>query len=123
MSGGPVLNERGEVIGLVSRSIAPNEGETAGVGWAACFSLMPWLPAWLPTVDPDNPTWRLGWAVRRPSPWSLHGFYENAAEARAEAQTIAEGYEVAFGSARIGTDSFVARSQSRPPFFGPVDYT
>jgi serine protease Do len=54
MSGGPVFNTRGEVIGIVSRSLPPSEGKP-GIGSAACLSMMPWLRTWVPTVD--EPHW------------------------------------------------------------------
>lgn len=110
MSGGPVLNEAGEVVGIVSRSLAPEPGSSVGVGWAACFMLMPGLTSWMPTVDPDNPCWRLGWAVVRNAPWSLGGFFESQAQAEAACATMGEGYGVAYGSNLIGTDNFTSRS-------------
>jgi serine protease Do len=40
MSGGPVFNSNGEVIGIVSRSILP-ENDGPGIGFAACLYLLP----------------------------------------------------------------------------------
>ncbi len=40
MSGGPVVNESGNVIGIVSRSLLP-DGELPGAGWATCLTLIP----------------------------------------------------------------------------------
>jgi serine protease Do len=75
MSGGPVFNSSGEVIGLVSRAMEVSSDELGnGVGWATCFSSIPYLGDLVPTLDPTNPRWRRGWAVVRPDPWHLAGF-------------------------------------------------
>jgi len=106
MSGGPVFNQKGEVIGIVSRSIAP-DGEDVGHGYGACFQLMPWIRRFLPTVDPSNPCWRLGWAVIRSKPWHLAGFFRSEEEALPHMKTLGPDYQVIFGSNRIGTENFV----------------
>lgn len=61
MSGGPVFNSSGEVIGVVSRSIEP-DGDF-GVSYATYFDLIPSFEDLTPTIDLDNPMWRRGWAV------------------------------------------------------------
>jgi S1-C subfamily serine protease len=40
MSGGPVFNRDGYVVGIVSLSLEPGEG-AKGVGYATCLSLIP----------------------------------------------------------------------------------
>lgn len=106
MSGGPVFNEHGEVVGIVSRSYV-GDATNPGVGWGACFELMPWLSQWLPSVDPLNPRQRKGWAALRRAPWTMAGFFETEAEARAEAERLGAEYEAVCGSNVIGTDDFV----------------
>jgi serine protease Do len=54
MSGGPVFNESGEVVGLVSLSIAPEKSGEPGHAWFACFQLIPEFVPLLPTIDPNN---------------------------------------------------------------------
>jgi serine protease Do len=59
MSGGPVLNMAGEVIGIVSRSLlAGNMALENGLGYAAWFEAMPLLE-FLPELDAENPCRRL----------------------------------------------------------------
>ncbi len=106
MSGGPVFNARGEVIGVVSRSWLPSEGKP-GIGYAACLSMMPWLRGWIPTVDTANPCWRLGWGLMSDD-GELIAFYKEESEARKHQSSLGGGY-VAFGSSRIRSDDFVAR--------------
>lgn len=48
MSGGPVFNAFGEVIGLVSRSIEPQEAGGLGTGWATMLQAFPGLASWAP---------------------------------------------------------------------------
>jgi serine protease Do len=114
MSGGPVFNQVGEVIGIVSRSVAP-DGEDLGHGFAACFQLMPWLRKFLLTVDPSNPCLRKGWAVIRSKPWHLAGFFPTQEQALAHAKTLEPDYQVIFGSNRIGTDNFVSHKTELMP--------
>lgn len=110
MSGGPVFNDQGEVVGIVSRSYMGDEADP-GRGWAACFEFMPSLSQLLPSVDPLNPKWRVGWATLRLAPWSLAGFFETEAEAKAEAEKRGAEYEAVFGSNLIGADDFILESR------------
>lgn len=112
MSGGPVLNERGEVVAVISRSWTPS-AEASGRGCAACLQLMPWLRQWLPTVDAANPGWRVGWGVVKTRE-DLFGIYASEAEARRHQQSLGSQCSVVFGSNRIGSDDFIpASSPSR----------
>ncbi|HFH3921529.1 S1 family peptidase [Pseudomonas aeruginosa] len=106
MSGGPVLNCRGEVVGMVSRSLPPEEGQP-GVGFAAFFGLIPDLERLAPTIDKDNPGWRLCWGVfseRDQAPSSLHASREAAEQA---AKELDPPGAIRWISNRIGTDDFV----------------
>jgi serine protease Do len=108
MSGGPVFNSRGEVIGVVSRSLLPSEGRP-GLGYADCLSMMPWLRKWIPTVDVANPCWRVGWAVMKNCE-NLISFYKEKNEALKHQTVLGADYVVAFGSNRIGSDDLFHRS-------------
>ncbi|AXA27627.1 hypothetical protein C1S65_16490 [Pseudomonas putida] len=57
--------------------------------------------------DPDNSGSVLGWGVYRMAPWDLKGVFETKEDARLQAESAGEGYVVAFGSHRVGTDDFV----------------
>lgn len=104
MSGGPIFNETGNVIGVVSRSLAP-DGETPGVGYGAC---LPWVPEarrLAPRVDPDTPGWRLGYGVRI-GPGLLHSFWPIEQMAGDAAAGINDS-SVVLTSKRIGSDDFI----------------
>ena len=61
MSGGPVIDLQGQVVGVISRSLPPN-GEHLGIGWAVDLTQIP--PAmFTPEIDPQNPGWSRGWAT------------------------------------------------------------
>jgi serine protease Do len=107
MSGGPVFNESGEVIGIVSRSLESAQPGSRGHGWAACFQLMPTLRKFLPMIDPANPDRRLGWAVLRRHPWRLEAFCETQSEGHEFLNSLDKDFELIFGSNRVGTDEFV----------------
>lgn len=74
MSGGPVFNRQGEVVGLVSRSLRA-DGAATGAGYAACFELIADMRFLAPRLDRANPGWRRAWAVfagGSEAPHSLH---------------------------------------------------
>lgn len=108
MSGGPVFNMAGEVVGLVSRGLAPEEGESLGTAWATWFEALPHLPTWAPTLDPLNPSHRMVWGARRFAPWSLAGVAPTKAEAAALATAAGPDFDVMRGSWPIGTDDLVS---------------
>lgn len=108
MSGGPVSNMAGEVIGLVSRGLEPSEGETVGTAWATWFEALPRLTEWIPTVDPLMPNNRRGWGVIRLASWSLAGVTPDENEADAMLAQAGPGFEKLKGSWAIGTDDFIS---------------
>lgn len=108
MSGGPVFNMAGEVIGLVSRGLEPSEGEAVGTAWATWFEALPRLTKWIPTVDPLMPNNRRGWGVIRLAPWSLAGVTPDENEADAMLAQAGPGFEKLKGSWAIGTDEFIS---------------
>lgn len=107
MSGGPVFNRAGEVVGVVSRSLLA-DGDAKGIGYAACLPAIPPMAELLRTADPSNPGWRLGYGVLRKEPWHLAGVGTNMEAAQAFATRLGSDYRVRFGSHRIGTDDFVS---------------
>jgi len=104
MSGGPVFNESGEIIGLVSFSLEP-DGELPGVGYATDLAGVR-LAQLVPTIDGANPGWCRGWGVFRSSPWHLSGIFPDRDQAEKHLQTLDPGYEVRHGSHRPGSDDF-----------------
>jgi len=107
VSGGPVFNMDGEVIGLVSRGLEPADGEALGTAWAIWFEALPQMSEWTPTLDPENPCRRRGWGALRLSPWSLAGVVPTLAEASAMATEAGADFEVVQGSWTIGTDEMI----------------
>jgi len=107
MSGGPVFNMSGEVVGLVSRSLPP-DGDLPGSGMATYFHLIHYFDELVPTLDSLNPGWRKGWAVLRSEPWHLAGFFKTKAEAVELAKAMSSDYQVKYGSNNFGTDDFIS---------------
>lgn len=107
MSGGPVLNGAGEVIGLVSRSLEPEADAEFGLGWATWLEAVPQFADAAPSLDDCNVDMRRGWAVIRNSPWTLIGVCATEAEADVALSSAGLGYVKAFGAWRPGTDDFV----------------
>lgn len=106
MSGGPVFNRKGEVVGLVSRSLPPEPGKP-GAGFAAYFGLTPDLERLAPTLDKDDPGWRLCWAVFTGASYAPSSMHSSREEAEAAANTFEQPGEVRRISHRIGTEDFV----------------
>jgi len=105
MSGGPVFNQDGEVIGLVSSSDEP--GSHDAQSYAFWLAPIPWLHRNLPHVDPSNPGWVRGWAVMRNAPWHVAAMTNDRARAEEICATLAPGYSVRLGSLRAGSDDFM----------------
>lgn len=109
MSGGPVFNSLGEVIGLVSSAMGGDpDTSDPGIGWATCFELIPYFSSLVPTLDVLNPTWRRGWAVLRSKSWHLAGFFKTETEARQLAHSMNADYQVIYGTNKFGTDDFIS---------------
>jgi serine protease Do len=108
MSGGPVFNSDGEVIGVVSRGIEPDSEDGVGLAWATCLQALSDLPRWAPTLDPSNVEWRRGWGILRDEPWKLAGVFRTEEEAMASIGRGGADYVIRAGSWRIGSDDFMS---------------
>ncbi len=78
MSGGPVINTDGQVVGIVSSSFAPSE-EHPGVGFAVNLPLIP-IKMIAPELDLKNPGFVFGYGVFKSE--TLTGFYPTEAIAK-----------------------------------------
>jgi serine protease Do len=104
MSGGPVFNSLGEVVGLVSRGMDFLSGNGDGV--ATCFGLIPYFSEIVPMLDVSNPAGRRGWAVWRRNPWHLAGFFKTKPEAEKLANSMSTDYQVEYGLNNLETGDF-----------------
>ena len=106
MSGGPVINEAGEVIGLVSFSLEPGDG-LPGVGYATDLAGIG-IERLVPTLDRLNPGSYRCHGVLRDAPWHLSGVFPDRAQAEEHLSTLGPGYGVRFGVHRFGSDDFMS---------------
>lgn len=106
MSGGPVFNRNGEVVGMESRSLRADSGH-AGAGYAVHFGLAPDIELLIPNVDRLNSGWRKCWGVfasATPEPISMHSTKEQAETAVSSLDRPADLRPIAH---RIGTADFM----------------
>jgi len=109
MSGGPVFNEEGHIIGMVSYSLYDSLTKEMGVGYTFWFQPLPVFRRWLPYVDTDNAGLIRGWGViRTQGTWHLAGIYWAKEQAEEVRKQLGSDYEVRFGSHRPGTDDFIS---------------
>lgn len=106
MSGGPVFNRSGEVVGMVSRSLRVDPG-TVGVGYAAHFAIAPDLPRLVPLLNGCSPGWRSCWGVFRRSGGSLISVHASREDAEMAATSASEPQEIKPITNRIGTADFM----------------
>jgi serine protease Do len=106
LSGGPVFNRNGEVVGMVSRSLRAESGH-AGAGYAVHFGLARDIELLTPNVDGFNPGWRKCWGVfasATPEPSSMQATKEQAEAAASRLEGPADIRPIAH---RLGTTDFM----------------
>lgn len=109
MSGGPVFNMQGNVIGLVSRSLRSDESGV-GSGFAAYFKLIRDVEFLAPALDADNPGWRQGWAVfsqGQADPVSVHLTEEDARAVAENGQSVLRIVQ------QIGSNQFIEKDSGQ----------
>lgn len=107
ISGGPIFNEDGYVIGLVSSSLHDPDSDELSEGYSFWFRPLSNLQHFLPTLDTDNHGCLRVWGVLRDDPWHLAGIFAFREQAEAYINEFDDDYRVVFGSNRIGTDDFI----------------
>ena len=110
ISGGPIFNEDGYVIGIVSSSLYDPNVDELTEGYSFWFRPSLVMREFLPMTDTDNEGCILVWAVLSKKPWSLAGIFAVREQAEAYRNELDGDYEVVFGSHRVGTDDFVYSS-------------
>jgi serine protease Do len=110
MSGGPVFNAQGEVIGLVSKSLLPGSDKERGVGLATWLSPLTDLSTWIPSLDTNMPDWRRGWGVMQDNPLCLISVEPSLNDAEAAATRVGSGHTINQVTWRLGTDEFASHS-------------
>lgn len=106
MSGGPVFNRHGEVIGVVSSSL-PSSDMGPGIGYAISLAMTANASKLAPALDVNNPGCRLGFAVYRTNPWHLADVFRSLGDAEYLRAELPPGYQVSRCSHRLGSDEFV----------------
>ncbi len=106
MSGGPVFNRGGEVVGIVSRSLRGAPG-MVGVGYAAHFAMAPDLPRLTPFLSGCGPGWRSCWGVFSGSGDALVSIHATREDAEMAVTKVGEPREIKAIENRIGTTDFM----------------
>lgn len=106
MSGGPVFNRNGEVVGMVSRSLRA-ESDHTGTGYAVHFSLARDIELLTPNVDRLNPGWRKCWGVFASSSFEPIRMHPTKEQAEDDASRVEGSSDVRPIAHRIGTTDFV----------------
>lgn len=104
MSGGPVFNRAGEVIGIVSRSIRAESG-VSGTGYALDLGMSHSIESFAPTLD--APGWRLCWGLFSEDGSRLISVHASSEDASMAGDSLARPYRVKKTVNRIGTDDFM----------------
>jgi len=105
MSGGPVVNNRGNVVGIVSRSLLLENAELSGRGYATC---LPWIRRiydFFRRIDHSNPGWRKGYGVLNDK-GELLGIYPEKHLGVSHVNQD-DSLRIAFCSNRIGSNDYV----------------
>ena len=105
MSGGPVVNNRGNVVGIVSRSLMLENAELSGRGYATC---LPWIGSkydFFRRIDHSTPGWRMGYGVLNDKD-ELLGIYPERHLGIAPVSQD-DSLRLAFCSNRIGSSDYL----------------
>jgi serine protease Do len=111
MSGGPVFNKSGFVIGVVSTSLENQDGTfTPGTAVALPYCSEEFIAKSFPNLELLRPGWINGWGVLRKDPWEFIKIFrdEETAEIFKKEKKLDFNYVVNFGSNEMGTDNFIS---------------
>lgn len=106
MSGGPVFNSDGEVIGIVSYSLPPGDGQ-AGRGYATSIGLIPEAHRLVPTLDPRQVGWRIGYGLLRESATHLAAIVDSEVRAEQLKDRQFPDHAVVRIAHHLGTEDFI----------------
>lgn len=106
MSGGPVFNKFGQVVGIVSSSWEPSNG-VPGLGYATCLAMIPEAPQLTPTLDYENPGRRWGIGVYHSETFQLVDVAKTHDVAESIRAKLPPGFQVGRGSHLLGEHSFI----------------
>ncbi|WP_181104048.1 S1 family peptidase [Xanthomonas arboricola] len=106
MSGGPVFNQFGQVIGIVSSSWEPSGG-APGLGYATCLAMIPEAPQLTPTLDYENPGRRWGFGVYHTETLQLTNVASSRDQAESMKARLQPGYQVGQVSHLLGGHEFI----------------
>ena len=112
MSGGPIINEDGYTIGIVSSSLYDAAASELGVGNSFWFRGLTVMDRFLSSIDTYYSGWLRVWTVLRQNPRHFAGIYALREHAEAYRNELGGDYEVMFGSYEFLTDNFTITSNT-----------
>lgn len=112
MSGGPVFNQDGEVIGVVSSSVQGGKNE-AGVGYAASLGMTQNIEDLLPHLDKDNPGYRYCLGIHKINQGELEYVFPIEENLKHAEIPCIEGCQLSLISHEMGTDNYMSKKLYR----------
>lgn len=109
MSGGPVFNRRGEVVGMVSRSLRARD-DAVGAGFAVHFEVAQDMAPFLVALDADNPGWRYCWGLISVQSHQIVRAYPTRKAAEGAQATFEEEVVLLKLSHKLGSDEYMDAS-------------
>jgi len=107
ISGGPIFNEDGKVIGIVSSSFYNPKLDEVSQGYSFWFRPILTMRNFLPSIDTDNSGNIKVWAILKENPWEIKGIAASKKQAEQMHKSLGNNYSVAYGSYMPNTDNFI----------------
>ncbi len=113
ISGGPIFNEAGNVIGIVSSSLHNANVDELTEGYSFWFRPLYEMQLFLPGINLHNAGWLRVWAVREKSSQEIFDIFPEKGQAESIKERLGSEFEIIFISNKFGTDDYVIENRIR----------